>query len=48
MRRQTTLPVPLEPGRPPVVHVTPEHLYVVTKDELDVPYVSRLRIERGR
>lgn len=47
-RRTLPSPVPLEPGRPPVVHVTPEHLYVVTKDELDVPYVSRLRIERGR
>lgn len=38
-------PVPLEPGGPPVVHVTPEYLYVVTEDELDVPYVSRLRID---
>lgn len=40
-------PIPLEPNGPPVVHVTPEYLYVVTEDELDVPYVSRLRIERG-
>lgn len=40
-------PVPLQPGRPPVVHVTRDHLYVVVRDELEVPFVSRLEIVRS-
>ncbi|MBX3134070.1 MAG: 6-bladed beta-propeller [Gemmatimonadaceae bacterium] len=32
---------------PPVVHVTPEHLFLVVTDELGVPSVSRLKILRG-
>lgn len=41
--------VPLAPlRRVPVVHATAEHLLVVIKDELDVLYVSRLRIVKGR
>ncbi|HEX7051941.1 MAG TPA: 6-bladed beta-propeller [Longimicrobiales bacterium] len=47
-RMALPMPVPLTPGRPPVVHATLEHLYVVVSDGLDVPYVSRLRIIRGR
>lgn len=34
------------PPSSPVIHVTPDHLYVVIADELDVQYVSRLRIIR--
>lgn len=41
-------PVPLTPNRPPVVHATSEHLHVVVRDEIDVPYVSRLKIAKGR
>ncbi|MFW6202351.1 MAG: 6-bladed beta-propeller [Gemmatimonadota bacterium] len=40
-------PVPLPPTGPPVAHIAEDHLYVVVEDELDVPYVSRLRIVRG-
>lgn len=46
-----TLPTPVPfsaRNHVPVVHATSEHLYVVVKDELDVPYVSRLRIQKGR
>lgn len=39
-------PIPLLP-RSPVTYATSDHLYVVLKDELDVPYVSRLRIVKG-
>lgn len=35
------------PRQPPVAHATPEHLFIVTKDDLDVSYVSRLKIVRG-
>lgn len=43
-----TLPTPVSLFPPPLVaHATPEHLYLVVRDELDVPYVSRLRIVRG-
>lgn len=46
-----TLPtaVPLFPTSrdSPVVHATPEHLFVVVEDDLDVPYVSRLKIVKG-
>lgn len=43
-------PVPLFPPShlDPVAYATSEHLYVVVKDKLDVPYVSRLRIVKGR
>lgn len=45
-RMNLPMPVPVYP--PPVVaHATQEHLFIVTKDELDVSYVSRLRIVRG-
>jgi len=37
-------PVPLSSNRPPVVHVSEDRLYLVVRDEFDVPYVSRLRI----
>lgn len=40
-------PVPLFPPTLIVAHATPEFLYVANKDDLDVPYVSRLRIVRG-
>lgn len=45
-----TLPTPLalSPGRPPTAYATEDHLYVVVHDDLDVPYVSRLRIIQGR
>jgi hypothetical protein len=40
--------VPLLPGRAPVVHATRDYLYAVVEDEMEVPYVSRLRkIEGG-
>lgn len=32
---------------PRVVHATAEHLFVVTTDEFDVPYLVRFRIRRG-
>lgn len=38
--------VPLRPNRPPVAHVSADHLYVVIADSLGVPYVSRLLISR--
>lgn len=34
--------------QPLVAHATAEHLYVVVLDDDDVPYVSRLRIMKGR
>jgi hypothetical protein len=37
-------PVVLMPGRPPVAHITSEYLYFVVTDDMDVPYVSRLKI----
>ncbi len=46
-----TLPAPVTIGIPqtsPVVHVTHDHLFVVAHDTLDVPYVSRLKIVKGR
>jgi hypothetical protein len=38
------VPVALIPSRPPVAHITSEYLYVVVMDDMDVPYVSRLKI----
>lgn len=46
-----TLPtaVALGPPRsPPIVHVNQEYLLAVVRDELDVPYVSRLKIVKER
>ena len=43
-------PVPIRsvsPGRGPVVHVTPDYLFAVVYDSVDIPYVSRMRIVRG-
>ena len=43
-----TLPSPVSLFPPPLVaHATADHLLVVTPDELDVPYVSRLRVVRS-
>lgn len=45
------LPTPVRVPRSPqsiVAHATPNHLYVVVEDELDVPYVSRLEIVKGQ
>jgi hypothetical protein len=39
-------PLPLE-SRPPPLFLG-EHVYGVTRDELDVPYVVRLRLDRRR
>lgn len=47
-RMTVPTPVPFAGRRFPVVHATPEHLFVVVKDELDVSYVSRLKIVKGR
>ena len=41
------LPSPVDTTRP-VIHVTRDHVYVVVTDELDVQYVSRLRIVRPK
>lgn len=46
-RMSLPTPVPLSPRRVVVAHATSEHLYVVVEDELDVQYVSRLKIIRG-
>lgn len=46
-RLELPFTVPLESGRQPTVRATAEHLYVVVRDSLDVPYVARLRIRRG-
>lgn len=43
-RMHPPVTIPLTPNRPPVVLATPDALYVVVKDELDVQYVSRLAI----
>jgi hypothetical protein len=40
--------VPLRPGRPPVVRATRDYLYAVVEDEMEIPYVSRLRKIEGR
>lgn len=44
------LPVALaySPRWPPVAYATPDHLYVLVKDSLDVQYVSRLKIIKGQ
>lgn len=48
-RMRLPTPVPLFPAPPsPVAYATPEHLLVVVEDELDVAYVSRLRIIKPR
>ncbi len=46
-RLELPFAVPLESGRQPTARATAEHLYVVVRDSLDVPYVARLRIDRG-
>jgi hypothetical protein len=38
--------VPDDFGRMLIHHITPEHMYAVARDELDVPYVVRLAIQR--
>lgn len=43
---RTSLPVALSRWATPVIHATADHVYVVIRDDLDVPYVSRLRIIR--
>lgn len=45
-RGRMRLPTPLKlgPTWPPTVHAADGYLYVVIEDELDVPYVQRLRI----
>ena len=40
-------PVPLLPSESVVAYATSEHLYLVVKDALDVPYVARMRIVKG-
>lgn len=48
-RVKLPVPVPLRPGGPPVVHATRDYLYAVVEDEMEVPYVLRLRkIEGGQ
>jgi len=42
-REYLQAPVRLSPGTREV-HVTAEHLYLVTHDELDVPYVVHFKI----
>lgn len=46
-RARLPTPAPLNPNRPPIVHVSPEYLYIVVEDEMEVPYVSRLAITDG-
>lgn len=46
-RMTLPVPIPLQPSRSPIVHVTRDHMYVVVRDELDVPFVLRLKIVRG-
>lgn len=43
-RLQLPAPVSLDPRRSFAAHATAEHLYLVVNDELDVPYVARLKI----
>jgi hypothetical protein len=43
-RMSLPVPVALMRSRPPVAHITSEYLYVVVLDDMDVPYVSRLKI----
>lgn len=45
-RMTLPVPVPLNPNRSPVVHITQDHLYLVVTDTLDVPNVVRLRMIR--
>lgn len=40
-------PVQFSTSQPPVAHVTSDHIYLVVRDEFDVPYVQRLRLVKG-
>lgn len=39
-------PISLSPVSTPVMHASAKHWYVVTKDDLDIPYLVRFRIQR--
>lgn len=45
-RMHLPMPVPLSSRRDPIAYADSDHLFVVIKDDLDVPYVSRLKIQK--